>query len=101
MVGATQPTAMGMDMATQLMAMATGPGMAIRLMAMDMGLVTAIRLTAMDMGPVTAIRLTGLTELPIAPLSDAISMPLRSVSIAIVIGTKARGVRASRICAEH
>jgi hypothetical protein len=83
-----------MDMATQLMGMATGLVMAIRLMAMDMGLVTAIRLMAMDMGPVTAIRFTGLTELPIAPLSDAISTPLLSVSIVIAIGTNAVRVRA-------
>ena len=39
------------------------------------------RLTAM-------VRLTGVTEPPITPLSDAISMPLLSVSDIIVIGTK-------------
>jgi hypothetical protein len=85
---------MAMGTAIRLMVMVAGPVTAIRLMAMATGAARAIQLMAMDMGPATAIRLTGLTELPITPLSDAISMPLLPVSIIIVIGTNAGRVRA-------
>src|SRR5689334_22749779 len=69
-------------------------GMATRLMAM--GMATRLMVMATATGPVTTIRLTGLTELLIALLSDAISMPPLPVSIVIVIGTNAGRVRAIR-----
>src|SRR5262249_12909413 len=83
-------------MALRLKATAMGPVTAIRLMAMATGPVTGIRLMAMAMAmaPVTAIRPTGLTELPIAPLSDAISTPRLPVSIVIAIRTNVERFRA-------